>query len=152
MVALPELEFAFETRVDVGPILDVGQTAAGSSAHRSDSRRRVRRAGHQGAVLPGADWQILRPDGVLEIEAHYALETDDGALITIVNKGLRVAAPEIVERMNRGEAVDPDRVYFRTVPRFETAAPRYAWMTRAIFVGTGRRLPEQVSIRFWRVL
>jgi hypothetical protein len=152
MVALPELEFAFETRVDVGPILDVGQTPQGHRRIVAILGGAFEGPDIKARVLPGADWQILRPDGVLEIEAHYALETDDGALITIVNKGLRVASPEIVERMNRGEAVDPERVYFRTVPRFETAAPQYAWMTRAIFVGSGRRLPEQVSIRFWRVL
>lgn len=149
---MPELEFAFETRCEVGPILDVGDTAHG--------RRRIvpiysgsfEGPRLKGKVLPGADWQIVRADGVLELEASYALETDDGALITIVNRGFRDATPEVMARLNRGEVVAPDEVYFRTTPRFETASPKYDWLTRAIFVGVGERLPSQVVISFWKVL
>ena len=53
----------------------------------------------KGKVLPGADWQIVRPDGVLELEARYALETDDGALISMVNRCLRRASPEVMARL-----------------------------------------------------
>ena len=49
------------------------------------------------------------------------------------------------------EDVDPDLVYFRTVPTFETSAPELQWLTRSIFVGTGERYPSHVLIRFWRL-
>lgn len=147
----PPLEFAFITHVDVAPIMDFGQTPQGH-------RRMVPIIGGtfegpniRGKVLPGADWQIVRPDGVLELEARYALETDDGALITIVNRCLRHAAPEVMERLNRGELVDPSEVYFRTTPTFQTAAEQYQWLTRTVFVGSGERQAAQVVIRFWAV-
>ena len=148
----PQLEFAFITHVDVDRIIDFGQTPQGH-------RRMVPILGGtfegpkvRGKVLPGADWQIVRPDGVLELEARYALETDDGALITNVNRCLRHAAPEVMERLNRGESVDPSEVYFRTTPTFETAAEQYQWLTRTVFVGSGERQANQVIIRFWAVL
>ncbi len=148
----PRLEFAFRTTAEVGPLIDVGETAHG--------RRRIvhihggimEGPGIRGKVVPGADWQIVRSDGALEIEASYAFETDDGALITIVNKGLRVAAPEVMERLNRGEIVSPDEVYFRTQPRFETASPKYAWLAQSLFVGYGERRPTEVVIDFYRVV
>ena len=46
---------------------------------------------------------------------------------------------------------EPSLVYFRTVPRFETAAPAWQWLTRAVFVGTGARYPDVVVIRFFKV-
>jgi hypothetical protein len=148
---LPELEFAFITHVDVAPMIDFGQTARGH-------RRMVPILGGtfegpklKGEVLPGADWQIVRPDGVLELEARYALETDDGALISMVNRCLRRASPEVMERMNAGQAVDPAEVYFRTTPTFETADPRYSWMMDYIFLGSGQRKAAQVVIEFWAV-
>lgn len=105
-----------------------------------------------GAVLPGgADFQHLRPDGVLEIEARYVLRLDDGALVLVVNQGLRHAAPEDMARLARGEPVPPERVYFRTAPRFETAAPAHAWLTRGLFVGFAERHPAEVRVRVFAV-
>src|SRR5690349_22324737 len=44
----------------------------------------------RGRVLPGgADWQIVRPDGVADLDARYTLETSDGALIYVRNHGYR---------------------------------------------------------------
>jgi hypothetical protein len=148
----PKLEFAFVTTAAVGPLVDLGDTAHG--------RRRIvpilggtfDGPGLKGVVRGGSDWQIVRADGVLEIEASYYLEADDGALITIVNRGVRRATPEVMERLNRGEIVAPDEVYFRTAPRFETSAPAYQWMTSTTFVGVGERRATEVIINFWKVM
>ncbi|MBV8702165.1 MAG: DUF3237 family protein, partial [Acetobacteraceae bacterium] len=91
----------------------------------------------------------IRPDGVAEIEARYALRLNDGALVHVINRGLRHAAPEDVERLLRGEAVPPERVYFRTAPCFETAAPAHAWLRRRLFVGLGERQPAAVIVRIF---
>jgi hypothetical protein len=105
-----------------------------------------------GAVLPGgADYQLIRPDGVAEIEARYSVRLDDGALVYVVNRGLRHAAPEDMARLLRGEAVPPGRVYFRTAPVFETASPAHAWLVRTLFVGYGERDPEAVRVRIFAV-
>ena len=63
----------------------------------------------------GADFQIVRPDSSIELEAKYALETDDGAVIYVENRGIRRGPAELVKKLNRGEAVDPALIYFRTV-------------------------------------
>ena len=74
----------------------------------------------------GADFQIIRPDELIELEAKYAFETDDGATIYVENKGIRFGPVALLQRLKRGEAVDPRLIYFRTVPKFETGAANTA--------------------------
>ena len=75
------------------------------------------------AVLPGgADWQVLRHDGVAELEARYTLRTDDDVLIYVRNHALRHGPPEIIAALAAGEAVDPARYYFRSAT-FSKPAP-----------------------------
>ena len=59
----------------------------------------------------GADFQIVRPDSSIELEAKYAIETDDGAVIYVENRGIRRGPAELVQRLNRGEAVDPALIW-----------------------------------------
>jgi hypothetical protein len=95
----------------------------------------------RGKVAPGAaaDWTLLRGDGVLELDLRLTLETDDGALIHMTSFGLRHGPPEVIAALGRGELVDPARYYFRTAPRFETAAPKYAFLNRLVAVASGDR-------------
>nr|WP_255762986.1 DUF3237 domain-containing protein [Halomonas desiderata] len=105
-----------------------------------------------GEVLGGgADWQLIRPDGCAEIMARYTLRTHEGSLIEVENGGVRHAAESVMARLIRGEAVDPDQYYFRTAPRFQTADPDLAWLTRDLFVGRGIREPGRVRIQVYRV-
>jgi hypothetical protein len=76
----------------------------------------------RGKVLPGgADWVTTRSDGTLELDLRATLETDDGALIHLTFTGVR----------------DDKNHYFRTVPRFETGAEKYAFVNRLLAIGTG---------------
>ena len=152
VLAPPTLTFAFELRVKVGPPVEMGEVPGG--------RRRIIAilggtfAGPQikGTVLPGgADWQIVRADGLAVLDTRYALETDKGERVYIQNAGVRHAPPDITAKLLAGEAVDPNLVYFRTTPVFETSAPALQWLTRSTFVGTGERHPDVVVIRVWRV-
>ena len=78
----------------------------------------------RGKVLPaGDDWTVQRPDGVIELDLRVTLETDDGALIHMTFEGIR-------------DDGAPGAPYFRTFPRFETAAPRYAFLNRLLAVGS----------------
>jgi len=148
----PQLVFAFEARVQVGPPVDVGPVPGGR-------RRIIPILGGafdgpdlRGRVLPGgADWQIVRADGLGELDTRYTLETDDGKLIYVQNAGIRHASPEVTAKLMAGQPVDPSLVYFRTVPKFETSAPELAWLMRSIFVGSGERYPADVLIRFWKL-
>ena len=103
---------------------------------------------HQG----GADFQIIRPDGFTELEAKYTFELDDGAVIYIANYGIRFGPKEALDRIARGEIVDPALIYFRSVPKFETAHPKYRWLMQNLFIGVGARHPDRVELAVHQVL
>jgi hypothetical protein len=129
--------------VKVAPVLNIGPVPHGT-------RRTAPLAGGtfegqrlRGMILPGsADWQLLRSDGVLEMDLRFTLRTDDGALISMTSSGLRHGPPEIIAALGRGETVDPSAYYFRTMPRFETAHPTYSFLNRLIAVASGDRRPD----------
>jgi len=105
-----------------------------------------------GRVLAGgADWQVIRADGVAELDARYTLETEDKALIYVRNFGYRHGPAEVIKRLAAGEAVDPSLYYMRTTPRFETGAERYQWLNRIICVGTGARRAASVELEVFEV-
>jgi Protein of unknown function (DUF3237) len=92
----------------------------------------------RGKVLSGGgDWLLLRDDGVLELDLRITLETDDQALIQMTFQGLRHGPPDVIAALGRGEAIDPARYYFRTLPRFETSTVRYGYLNRIVAVGVG---------------
>lgn len=106
----------------------------------------------RGKVLPGgADYQSMRVDGVTDLQARYVIRTEDGQLIYVENSGVRYGPPELIEKLRRGEPVDPALIYFRTTPRFETAAPEYEWLMRNLFVCSGARFADRVEMRFFQV-
>ena len=97
----------------------------------------------KGKVLSGgADWTLLRSDGVLELDLRTTLQTDDGALIHMSSFGLRHGPPEVIAALGRGEVVDASLYYFRTTLRFETAHPKYAFLNRLLAVSSGDRRAE----------
>ena len=92
------------------------------------------------------------PDGVLEVEAKYTLKAEDGTLIMVDNRGLRHGPAAVLDRIAKGEAVDPKDYYFRTTAQFEAPADsKYAWTNRAVFVGVAQRKADAAVIRFYRV-
>jgi len=105
-----------------------------------------------GKVLPGgADWQVIRADGVADLDARYTLETSDGALIYVRNHGYRHGPADVMKKLSAGEDVDPSLYYMRTTPLFETGDPRYAWLNRLICVGTGARKKSSVHLEIFEV-
>jgi Protein of unknown function (DUF3237) len=149
----PDLRFAFEIDVTVDQMLDLGQTQAGHRRIAPIAGGIVSGPRLQGRVLSvGADWQIIRPDGSADLDARYTIQADDGALIYVVNRGIRHGPPEVLASLARGERVDPGSYYFRSAATFETSAPEHTWLTRAILVGVGERYPNKVVIRFWELM
>jgi hypothetical protein len=153
MLSDPKLDFIFAANVTVDAPLDLGDIGKGG-------RRIVAITGGdfdgpqiRGKVVPGgADWQVLRSDGVAELEARYMLRTDDGALIYVRNLGLRHGPAEIIAALAAGRPVDPASYYFRGATFFETGDARYGWLTKSIVVCTGEREPAMVKVKFYRVL
>jgi hypothetical protein len=149
----PALRFAFAIEAKVAPIRDLGQTARGHRRIIDILGGEVRGPRLAGEILPGgADWQIVRPDGTIEVVARYTIRSSGGTLVYVHNEGLRVASPEITARMSRGEAVPPDSYRFRTAPRFETSDPALEWLQRSMFIGVATRAPDGVAIGFHEVL
>ena len=146
------LEPLLKARITLGPPQELGETPHG--------RRRIipiiggefTGARLSGRVLAGgADWQVVRRDGVAELEARYTLQTSDGALIYVSNNGYRHGPEEVIRRLAAGETVDHGAYYMRTTPRFETADERYAWLNRMIFVARGARHASAVELEVFQV-
>jgi hypothetical protein len=106
----------------------------------------------QGRILPGADWQIVCPNGVADLTARYGIETDAGARILVKSDGMRHGPAEVLAALARGEAIDPGRYYFRTVLRFETAHPSVDWLNRIIAIARGARDKNAVRLEVFEVL
>ncbi len=150
----PGLEFVYEASGNLDAPREIGAVP--------DGTRRII------GILPGgyvkgplingqllgnaADWQLTRADGVTVVDATYAIETDDGAIIQLRNKGLRHGPAEVMERLKRGEEVDPAAYYFRTAPEFVApTGSKYEWMNRSIFVCSGARYANSIRLWVWRV-
>ena len=153
---MPELnlEFAFTVRAALAPPVVVGQGPEGL-------RRFVPIIGGtftgpllNGNVVPGSgDWQVVRADGALNVEARYILETADGVLVAVNNRGIRHAAPDIMAKLTRGEPVPPSAYYFRTSATFEAPlGSPHEWVNRTIFVATAEREASTAIIHFFRLL
>jgi len=147
-----ELQLLLQARITLAAPRELGDTPRGR-------RRIIEITGGSfsglrlsGRVLPGgADWQIVRADGVAYLDARYTLETADGALIYVENRGYRHGPRDVIERLARGEDVDPALYYMRTTPWFETSDARYAWLNRIVCVGTGARRADAVELEFFEV-
>lgn len=114
------LDFAFGLRVRVAPALELGETQGGRRRIVPITGGSVAGPKLSGRVLSGgADWQIIRADGTAELEARYTLEAADGALISVLNRGLRHGPPDVIAKLAAGEPVDPAAYYFRCTPVFE---------------------------------
>jgi hypothetical protein len=146
------LERIFRAEVAVGPVEDYGTTKAG--------RRRIvailggtLSEGIDAEVLPGgADWQILRDDGVLEIDTRYSARTTAGELLHLRTTGVRSGRPEVLEGLLRGDSFPPSEYYFRLVVRLETSAPRFAQLQDSILIAAAARTADRVVYDAYRVL
>src|SRR5437899_3308726 len=104
-------------QVEVGPPERVGSVPHGTRAIAAITGGHFEGPKLHGKVLPGgADWTLLRSDGVLELDLRITLQTHDDALIYLASFGMRHGPPEVIAALGRGETVDPARYYFRTTP------------------------------------
>ena len=97
----------------------------------------------------GADWQTIFAGGLAELDTRYAMETEDGAIIEIINYGFRHGPEEVLAAVARGEEVDPAAYYMRTHARLETGDARYDWVNRTLFVGVGARFQQAVRVTLY---
>lgn len=146
------LQRVFRAAVQVGPVEDYGITRAG--------HRRVvailggtLSEGIDAQILPGgADWQLLHPDGMLQIDTRYSARTAAGELLHLRTSGVRSGPPAVLEALLAGAAVDPVEYYFRVALTVETSAPDLAWLQDCLLVAAAARSAEWVSYDAYRVL
>jgi hypothetical protein len=150
---VPRFELLMHLVVDVGDVLSMGAGPVGERRMVSILGGTFEGSGLRGEVLPGgADWQIVRPDGVLDLDARYALKEQAGGIIRVVSQGYRHGPSEVLAALARGEEVDPATYFFRTIMRFETGAPYAEWLNKTIAVATAERKARQVLLSAYRLL
>jgi hypothetical protein len=143
----------FTIHAQLAPIVSLGATPSGERRIVNITGGTVYGPKLNGRILPGgADWQIIRQDGVAAIEARYTIESDEGARILVFSDGLRHGPAAIIAQLARGEAADPSAYYFRTAMRFETAAPALIWLNKVIGLARGARDPDAVRLEVFEVL
>ncbi|HEX3838014.1 MAG TPA: DUF3237 domain-containing protein [Steroidobacteraceae bacterium] len=148
----PELSLLLEVRATLAAPIVVGDVPEGA-------RRVVPISGGTFAgprlrgtlVAGGADWQYLRRDGVMIVEAQYLLRTDDGIIIQVNNHGMRHGPEAVMRRLGAGESVDPAEYYFRAAPRLSAPSGHYDWLNRRMFICSGARYPDAVMLWFYEV-
>jgi hypothetical protein len=148
---VPGLAPAFDVKVHLGPLEDHGTTRAG--------HRRVVPilGGHvrglfDAQILPGgADWQLVRADGAVEIDTRYSAVTPAGDFVYLRTFGVRSGPPQVLQALLRGDVVDPSQYYFRIGVHLETSAPRLAALQQSIFVASAIRDADEVRYTAYRV-
>ena len=136
----PGLEHVITVSATIDPLIDMGKTPAG--------QRRVVLitggtfegvGGLSGTIMPGGeDWQLVRDDGTMLLDARYWLRTKDGAIIRVHNSVLIT-----------------QQAYARSSVKLEAPIGEHDWLNQAIFVGTiesnFKQRPATVTLRFYKV-
>jgi hypothetical protein len=149
----PGLEFVYCANAQLAAPIQIGDTPDGTRRIIPILSGTIQGPHIRGHILGGgSDWQVRRSDGVTVADATYGIETDDGAIIQIRNRGLRHGPADVMARLASGDIVDPTTYYFRTAPEFIAPLGRYAWLNDSIFVCTGARYPDAIRLWVWRII
>ena len=148
----PTLEYVFSIRATLAPPVELGEVDGKRQRFIAVTGGEVSGPRLTGTVLNGGgDWQKIGSGGLTEVFARYQIRAADGTVIGVTNPGVRTATPEVIDRLARGEDVDPSLYYFRTTPSFDVQAGPHEWLRRHAFVARGIRRPDHVEIDFYVV-
>lgn len=145
----PALEPAFEVTVELGALEDHGMTRAGHRRIVPIIGGSIRGAVDGEILTGGADWQLVRTDGAIEIDGRYSARATDGSLVFLHAQGVRSGPPSVLEKLLRGENVDPSLYYFRTAVTIESAS--YPELEHSLFVASCIREANRVTYVAYRV-
>ncbi len=150
--AAPGLEFVFAIQAEIAPPRSSGQGLAGERLHISILGGVVDGPRLKGRILPGgSDWPLIRADGASAIEAIYTIEAEDGTLILVRNRGLRVSAPDVLARLRAGEKVEPTDYYFRSAPEFDVPDGPHQWLRESLFAASLAPAGKSIAIDVHRI-
>ncbi len=153
MTAVIQTRYVFTLTVHIGGVTTAGETGHGVRRIIPITGGTVKGDSVNGKVCAfGADFQVIRPNELIELEAKYAFETDDGAVVYVENRGIRFGPVDLLQKLKRGEPVDPKLIYCRTVPKFETGHAKYRWLMEHLFIASAARHADRVVIDVHQVL
>lgn len=141
---MPEVRLVWTAVADVGDRVDLGASRLG---HRFavpilGGRFYGGRGFDElsGGILPGgSDRQLLRPDGIKELDAVYEMRVKDGTIISVRNR-------VIVD-----ETCRPER-YAMSILSAAVEDGHFGWLNRRILIGTlqsARPQRQAVIVRTW---
>lgn len=148
----PKFEYLMSVSAEVGELVNMGPAPLGERRVVSITGGTFEGPLLRGVIVGGADWQIARSDGVIELDARYALRDARGGLVQVVSQGYRHAPADVLACLARGEDADPASYFFRTFMRFETGAPELAFLNKTMAVATAERKARRVELRAYRLL
>jgi len=148
----PKLQFLFTMVAEVGEIVTMGAAPLGERRVVQITGGRFEGPLMRGTLIGGADWQIIRADGAIELDARYAIKDDRGGIAQVVSQGMRHGPPDVLARLAGGENVPADQYFFRTIMRFETGAGELEFLNRTIAIATAERKARQVELQAWQLL
>lgn len=146
-------EFMCEIVADLGEPQQIGATPHGMRVVYPIAGGRIEGVKLSVEIMPfGADWLLIRSDGVGELDVRATMRTEEGELIYCSYKGILEIDPERLARIQNGEDIDPSEYYFRTVPTFETASEKYSWLNRIVCIGVGKLEAGRVRYKVYEIL
>ncbi|MFP7174685.1 DUF3237 domain-containing protein [Priestia filamentosa] len=148
----PSLKKVTSAEIEVAAPMVVGHTRLGRRQFIPIKGGKIAGEINGNIIDGGADSQIIRANGRTDLSARYVIETNDDELIYIENNGIRQVSERFRDRASKGEIIDPEHVYFRTVPTFETSSEKYEWLENSLFVGAALRTDTKVVLDIYKVL
>lgn len=143
----PTLDYVMTLKVTLGESFSGGRTTFGTRTVIPITGGTFEGPGIKGTIIPGgADWQLTdEATGRTQLEAIYAIRTDDGVNIHVRNVGII---------SNAKDRNGNDSFYFRAAPKFEAPNDsKYAWLNNALFVCAPDFTGPQgtIILRVWMV-
>ncbi|HTU10652.1 MAG TPA: DUF3237 family protein [Allosphingosinicella sp.] len=152
----PVLEHAFTISIELSRLYKVDPTALGDqrcAIYAAEGKIEGPKLNGRVVPMSGGDFPLVRPNGVIDFDARYLLEADDGAIIYMQNRGFRWAStPEVAARMSRNEPADWSEYYMRVSPKFDAPAGPHEWLSKHVFVGVAEKVPGANRIHYFQVL
>lgn len=153
----PELKLSFSVEIRVDKPVVINATAEGGKRQLISILEGKVSGKINGFVLPGGiDSQIIQPDGTCHLSARYGLQTEHGT-VYVENNGIRRIPLEWRNRlfdqdMSFFNEIPPEDIYFKAVPKFEVYGDELRWMNESVFICSGQRTAQGVSLKFYELL
>jgi hypothetical protein len=148
-------EFIFDLEISLDPPQAIGPVLKGTRLIFPFKEGQVKGDNINGKILNcGGEWGLVADSNTFKMDVRATIQTDDGALIYIAYTGYNYATGKnsALMRAGKGSELSPSDYYFRSVPVFETSAPKYAWLNHTVAVGVGRfPAPGKIIYRIYAI-